>query len=335
MLRTVPENYAKDSWELPEELLHGAIDTHVHAGPWLKMCPGRVDPVQAAEQARAAGMPAIVFLDHTFGNSAGTAWMVNRAVPGIQAFGGLILTTNQGGLNPRAVKTALYYGAGAKFVSFGAHTTHHQLSGEHAVVDGAEVPWTDLYPDFVHEEMSRAIEVPLQDPISPEMEEILQIVAGKPDVYLTTGHTSGLEAMRVVELAERFGIKKVHISHIARLDMTVEQQRDAARRGAFLEGCVFDWLSTQTSKPNYYPEERFLNNAATRRPKPPFVPYAEIIRAVGVEQFVLATDYGLRVNPAPVEGMRILVSALLDVDFTPDEVRTMVSTNPKRLLDLD
>ena len=334
-MHPVPENYAKDSWELPDELLRGAIDTHVHAGPWLKMCPGRVDPVQAAEQARAAGMPAIVFLDHTFGNSAGTAWLVNRVVSGIQAFGGLILTTNQGGLNPRAVKTALYYGAGAKFVSFGAHTTTHQLLHEAAWVDGEPVPYHHLYPKFDAEEMGRSIAVPLTDPIPAEMDEILQVVAEKPDVYLSTGHVSGAEAMRTVELAERYGIRKVHISHIARQDMSVEQQRDAARRGAFLEGCVFDWLATATSKPNYYPEHAYLHNMQTHVQKPSFVPYAEVIRAVGVEQFVLATDYGLRVNPAPVEGMRVLISAFLDVDFTPEEIQTMVSANPKRLLDLE
>jgi hypothetical protein len=117
--------------------------------------------------------------------------------------------------------------------------------------------------------------------------------------------------------------------------MTVEQQRDAARRGAFLEGCVFDWLATATSKPNYYPEYAYLHNMQTHAQKPTFVSYAEVIRAVGVEQFVLATDYGLRVNPAPVEGMRVLISAFLDVDFTPEEIQTMVSANPKRLLDLE
>src|SRR5262245_16823483 len=112
-MQVVDPNAYKESWELPDELLRGAIDTHVHAGPWLKMCPGRLDPFQAAEQAKAAGMPAIVFYDHTFGNSAGTAWLVNRVVKGIESFGGLIITTCLGGLNPRAVKTALYYGDGA------------------------------------------------------------------------------------------------------------------------------------------------------------------------------------------------------------------------------
>ncbi|CAN5568936.1 hypothetical protein BH23CHL4_BH23CHL4_21980 [soil metagenome] len=46
--------------EQTEWLLHGAIDVHVHAGPHIFSSPRRVDPVEAAIQARDAGMRAIV-----------------------------------------------------------------------------------------------------------------------------------------------------------------------------------------------------------------------------------------------------------------------------------
>ena len=51
------------SFERTQELLQGAIDIHVHAGPHLFSSPRRVDPVEAAMQARDAGMQAIVFMD--------------------------------------------------------------------------------------------------------------------------------------------------------------------------------------------------------------------------------------------------------------------------------
>ena len=56
-------------------------------------------------------MRAIVFMD-VFEMSNGTSWLVNRAVPDFQAYGGLIMNTVYGGMNPRSVKTALYYGTG-------------------------------------------------------------------------------------------------------------------------------------------------------------------------------------------------------------------------------
>ena len=60
-------------------------------------------------------MRALVFYDHTLGLSSGTSMLVKSQVSGIEIFGGLIMTTALGGLNPRAVKTALHYGDGAKW----------------------------------------------------------------------------------------------------------------------------------------------------------------------------------------------------------------------------
>ncbi|HUV54180.1 MAG TPA: DUF6282 family protein [Candidatus Krumholzibacteriaceae bacterium] len=51
------------SLERSEELLRGAIDIHVHAGPHIFSSPRRVDPFQAAIQARDAGMRGIVYMD--------------------------------------------------------------------------------------------------------------------------------------------------------------------------------------------------------------------------------------------------------------------------------
>lgn len=115
------------SFELSMELLKGAIDIHVHAGPHIFSSPRRVDPVEAAIEARDAGMRAIVYMD-VFEMSNGTSWIVNRVVKDFETFGGLIMNTAYGGMNPRSVKTALYYGTGAKFVSFGAHSTYFQAS---------------------------------------------------------------------------------------------------------------------------------------------------------------------------------------------------------------
>ena len=137
------ETFHNRSMELPDELLRGTIDSHIHSGPWLKSCPGRLDPFQIAEQAKDAGMRAVVFYDHTLGNSAGTAYLVQRKVPEIEVYGGLILTSCLGGMNPRSVKTALHYGAGARFIHFGAHCTYHMASREGAYVEGKPIPFKD------------------------------------------------------------------------------------------------------------------------------------------------------------------------------------------------
>src|SRR4051812_19039572 len=53
-MQVVGETFRNRSYELPDELVRGTIDTHIHSGPWLKSCPGRLDPIQIAEQAKAA-----------------------------------------------------------------------------------------------------------------------------------------------------------------------------------------------------------------------------------------------------------------------------------------
>ena len=199
------------SFELSRQLLVGALDIHVHAGPHIFSSPRRVDPFEAAAEARAAGMRAIVYMD-VFEMSNGTAWTVNRwlrsraaAPAAFTAYGGLILNTVYGGMNPRAVRTALAYGDGAKYVSFGAHSTYFQAAREGHVVDGCFVPLSELYPSFQTQELDRCIRIPLDAEPDRRLDAILSLIAEHPDVYLNTGHVSADEAVRLVDLAlERF-----------------------------------------------------------------------------------------------------------------------------------
>ncbi len=331
------ESLFNRSMELPYELLEGAIDIHVHAGPHLTTSPRRADPFQAAEEAKAAGMRAIVYMD-VFKESAGTAWLVQRHIEGIEVFGGLILCSNYDGLNPRAVKTALNYGKGSKFVSFGAHSTYYLTSREGKRVDGKEVAYKDLYPEFAEEELSRAIRIPLEDPLPAAFEEILELVAAHPDVYLNTGHVSAEEALRVVELAGRFGIKRVLVAHFSRKRMTVAQQKQAVAGGAFLESSFADHVyPSGIRRTHYYAEPKYYSGVVVNDdPKSSSLGLlAEEIREIGTEHFVLCSDYGIRGTATPVEGMRQFATALLDLEFTNDEIQQMICKTPAQLLGLE
>ena len=322
---------------LPAQILHGAIDMHVHAGPHLISSPRRVDPFQAASQAKAAGMRALLFID-VFVNSSGTAWLVSKKVPGIDVFGGLCLNTCYGGLNPRAVKTAIKYGKGAAFISFGAHSTYFLASHEGQFVDGEPIPFKDLYPDFKKQELTKAIQIPLGDPISPELDQILKSIAENSRVFLMTGHVSGAEAMRLIELAERYGIDKVLISSLAVDQLTPDQQQKAAKAGALLERSLAHWAGFEgVPHTHYYVEQEFSNEIPLPMPYRPgdLGQMGQQIRAIGPEHFVLDTDYGMRMMPTPVEGMRQLVACLLDMDFGVSDIRRMICDNPARLLGLD
>ncbi|MBX8686721.1 hypothetical protein GO011_04655 [Mycobacterium sp. 20091114027_K0903767] len=332
------ESRLNRSMDLPDLLIEGTSDVHVHSGPWLKSCPGRLNPFQIAEQARDAGMRSLMFYDHTLGLSSGTSMLVKSQVPGIEIFGGLIMTTALGGLNPRAVKTALHYGDGAKFIHFGAHCTHFMATHEGSFVDGVPVPFKDQYPKFAAEELPRAVRIPAEGPAPAELLEILDLIAERPDVHLNTGHVAVDEAFRLVDLAQAAGIQNIVVAHPCRGRMTVDQQKQLASKGVWLEGAVSDWMFHRgLPRTNYYAEPELADEIAGIANAPEFsgvVPWASQIRDIGVEHFVLGTDYGIRSGPAPREGMRMLISSLLDLNFTAEEIHTMVKANPHKLLGL-
>ncbi len=334
------ETYYNRSMDLPRELLRGTIDLHVHAGPHLTSSPRSVDPMEAALQAKAVGMRGLVYMD-VMENSSGIAWLVSRTVNDIELFGGIILNTVYGGMNPRAVRTALYYGGGAKFVSFGAHSTHHLASQEGRMVDGQPVLLQDLYPKFAEQELARAIRIPLEDPVPDDLDEILTLLGEHPDVYLNTGHVSAEEALRLIELAPRYGIDldRVLVAHVARNDMTMDQQKQVAAAGAWLEGTYADCgvYPGGIGRTHYYPEQEYINQLSISGPGAPrsVGDLGRQIREIGVEHFILGTDYGIRGVATPVEGMRQLIANLLDMDFSIEEIRQLTGGNAARLLGLE
>ena len=325
------------SFELSKQLLEGAIDIHVHAGPHIFSSPRRVDPVQAAIQARDAGMQAIVFMD-VFQMSNGTAWLVNRVVPDFKTFGGLIMNTVYGGMNPRAVKTALYYGDGAKFISFGAHSTYYQAAREGRKVDGKFVPLSELYPKFKTEELDRCIRIPVDEPPGPELDEILQLIAAHPHVYLNTGHVSAEEAVRLVELAEEYGIKRVLVASAVTKIATMEQLKYMAGKGAFIEYTLAAYThTTPIPKTHYYVEREYASideGMEQEGPKGGVRLVAEQIQELGADHCIIGTDFGVYTLPEPVEGLREFIACLLDLGIPVDDIRKLVKTNPERLLGL-
>jgi hypothetical protein len=49
----------------------------------------------------------------------------------------------------------------------------------------------------------------------------------------------------------------------------------------------------------------------------------------------LSTDLGQINNPAPVEGIKLMIATMLDNGLTAKEIEIMVKINPGRLLGLD
>jgi hypothetical protein len=282
-------------------------------------------------------MQALVFMD-VFEMTNGTAWLVNRVVPDFMTFGGLIMNTIYGGMNPRAVKTALEYGDGAKFVDFGAHSTYYQAAREGRVVDGKFVPLSELYPKFKTEELDRAIRIPVDEPVGSELGEVLQLISSYPQVYLGTGHVSVEEAIRVVDLAGQYGIEKVLVSSSVTKIAGLEQLRYMVDRGAFLEYTLAAYThTTPIPKTHYYVEREYssMDEGMAEEPAGGVRLVSEQIQELGAEHCIIATDFGVYTLPPPVEGLREFIACMLDLGVAVEDIRKLVKTNPERLLGLD
>ncbi|MEE8592217.1 MAG: DUF6282 family protein, partial [Spirochaetia bacterium] len=307
---------------------------HVHPGPHLKSSPRRLDPFQTAIEARDVGMRAIVLKD-VFEMSNGTAWLVNQQVPDFQVFGGLMMNTVYGGMNPRAFKTAIYYGDGTKYLDFGAHSTYYQAAKEGRMVDGKFVPLSELYPKFREEELSRCIRIPVEGDPDPALDEILTLLTANPHIYLDTGHVSAEEAMRLVDLKSKYGYKRIVVSSSVTKVATMAQLHEMAKKGAFME-FTFGAYTAANMIPltHYYVEKEYtsIDEGLTGGPAGGIPSVARSIRELGAKHCIMSTDFGRYGLSTPVEGLRQFIACMLDLGISPEDIQLMVKTNPEKLL---
>jgi len=165
--------------------LHSTIDFHLHAAPDVR--PRKLDDFEAARQAAARGMRAIVLKSHVT-LTADRAALAEKAVPGVRVFGGLALNAPVGGFNPAAVETALRMGAAQIWMptESAAAEPHPKPAPGLTILDGAGV--------------------------KPEVLEILRLIA-EHNAILGTGHLSPAESAQLVPAAHAAGVRKILITH--------------------------------------------------------------------------------------------------------------------------
>jgi hypothetical protein len=130
-------------------------------------------------------------------------------------------------------------------------------------------------------------------------------------MVLATGHLSRDEIFAVVEAACAEGIEEIVITHpeFPSQNLSVEDQRALAERGALLERC---FTTPHTGKMSW---ERWIGN----------------IRATDAAHSVLSTDLGQVFNPPVEDGLALMVDRLLEAGFDEQQVHTMAVVNTRRV----
>jgi Family of unknown function (DUF6282) len=292
--------------ERARELLRGAYDTHMHISP--DVVERKIDDISLARKFAELGMDGLVLKSH-YGSTAERAAVVRAAVPGVNALGAIALNRAVGGINPLAVEIAAREGARTVWLPTVDSVNE---SHEREAPPGAKVPvWVKLQLDL----REQGIEIPpvpvvndSDGTVLPELREVLALIA-RHEMLLATGHLSRDEIFAVVDAALEEGVQDIVITHpeFPSQDLSVEDQRALAEKGALLERC---FTTPHTGKVTW---ERWIEN----------------IRAAGPENSVLSTDLGQVFNPPVEDGMALMVDRLLDAGFKEEEVYVMAVVNTR------
>lgn len=273
--------------------LLGSIDIHVHNLPDDR--PRSIDAIDVAKLASTRGMRAIVLKNH-YESTAGIVYLVRRAVPGIEVFGGIDLNLTVGGINPAAVE----------------HMT--RVTGGWGRI--VWMPTFDAENQVRYSKENRPfVSVSRDGELLPGVKQVIALIA-KHGLVLATGHSSPVEGLMLLREGRRQGVQQMVVTHAMNppVLMDVSEMQEAAKLGAFIE---------------------FVGGSLNEAGAPARIDrFADAIRRIGPESCILSSDLGQAGNALPPDGFGAFLVALRGKGFTEQEVDRMSKQNPARLLGL-
>ncbi len=273
--------------------LAGAIDIHVHSAP--DSVERSIDSIDVARLALARGMRAIVLKSH-YEPTATMAFIVRKAVPGIEVFGGIDLNLTVGGMNAAAVEHMTQIAGGwGRLVWMSTFDAENQVR--------------------YSKETRPFVRVSKDGALLPEAKEVVGVIA-KHRLVLATGHVSPQEGLMLVREGRRQGVAHMVVTHAmqAPVLMSVDEMQQAAREGAFIE-----FVAGSLTAPG----------AAARLDG-----YADAIRKIGPEFCILSSDLGQKGNALPPDGLGAFIDALRARGFSDAQLSRMSRQNPAQILEL-
>jgi hypothetical protein len=292
-----------------DALLKGAIDAHVHSGP--SIAPRAVDHVEVLRQASDAGLAAVVTKDHDYSSVMTTA-LIRKYFPELKTkiYPSIVLNNVVGGLNPYAVEHTA--ALGGKIVWLPTLAAENHLRWQ------AQAQWTHpASTDRMRPVTPIKVLNDDKKTVRDDAKEIIDIVA-KNDMVLASGHLHVSETWIVFEEAQRRGVKRLVFTHPEDIvDASLNDVKGIAAMGAFVEhslcmfldGCKFKSCEAEDLRRQ--------------------------IDAGGVGQTILSSDLGQVGTYSPLEGMRRGIKLCMELGYSDDDIRKMVSTNTARALGIE
>lgn len=287
---------------MPEALLQGVCDLHVHAAP--DVTPRSVDELGLVREARQAEYRALMFKSNEW-SCHDRAWLIRQIFPDFHCFGSLCMNHCYGDrVNPHAAAMAVKTTGGlCKCIWMPTQAAAWQHA--HDKLPGKGIP--------VLSDTGRVL---------PEVIRVMEVCA-EADIIFATGHSSPEESLVLAGMARDVGVRKFVVthanSHIWRLSRA--QVMRVAELGGYLEySYITNLWGPGTSLP-----------AFARMSDADFVTYARLIP----ERSFITTDLGQPGMPHPLEGMRRCVRTLLRAGMSRQDIDLLIRKNPATLMGLD
>lgn len=289
------------------EIMRGAIDLHVHAGP--SVAKRAVDAGDMLKEAAEEGYRAFVVKDH-YVPTMMSATLVEKHLENknVKVFGGIALNNSVGGINSKAVDVA--YGMGAKFVCMPTVSSYHHAlkhQGGHFLGAG-NLAVKERLITYVDE----------KDNLLDEVVDVLKFIAERPDLILYTGHGSLREIDALISRAVELGVKKILVNHpFYLIEASIDDMVRWSKLGAYIE------LNAVVFRP-------------TKEDRVPMETAHKVLESVPLDRIILDSDYGQKGNGSPVEGLYQFIGRLKkDFGVTNQQIDTILKNNPAKLLGLE
>jgi len=289
--------------------LQGAYDLQVHVAP--DIIERRLDDLALAQEFLARGLKGFVLKSHYL-PTAERAKVVSRAVPGIEAYGAIVLNHSIGGLNPVAVEIAAR--SGAKIVWMPTVDAANETAGRVGGPQGNLPFWAQIQREL---DATGMLPPPLtvlasDGEISEAARRCLELI-GRHNMILATGHLGRHEIFPLVRAAHDMKLQRVLVTHaeFPSQNLSAEEQIELAGMGAYIEHC---FTTMHTGKADW--------DGAM-----------ESIRLVGPERCIISTDLGQTINPPVSDGFAMFAQTLLDAGFSAENVRRMAVVNPRAMIE--
>lgn len=284
--------------------IQNRIDLHIHTYPCL--FPRIADDREVVKTAAEAGMKGIALKCH-HESTASRAYLLRDEFPEPEIYGGIVLNSYVGGINPAAVEACLRLGGRIVWMPTIDSSFHAQKHGGRTGV-------YDVQSSGREGEGKQGISIMRDGELIEEARQVIDLVV-QYSAVLATCHLSFSESYALLKAAQEAGAEKLLVTHpfFKVPALTLEETERLVGLGAYAE---FGYCTVS-------PMWQYASMDKV----------AEAIRRLAAAHCVLVSDGGQPHNPMPTESFRVYLQGLWEKGISIEELDRMTITNPNALLE--